>query len=164
MRPVTCGSMPSSSRRGASRCVWPMLGAPNRDVTAFHGGGLLIHEGRVVLTGTVDTETLHRDAVALARKVDGVREIYDHVRVDPNSGVADYADDSRIVASMRRAIILDKSILSLNYDIDASAHTLYLLGIAQDEGERQRVLAQARTISGVRSVVDYIRIKIAAQP
>jgi osmotically-inducible protein OsmY len=130
-----------------------------RDAIAFHGVGLLIHEGRVVLAGAVDTEVLHRDAVSLAKGVDGVKEVYDHVRVDPNSGLGDFADDASITASMRKAILFDKSILSLNYAIDASARTLYLIGIAQDEGERQRVLTHARTISGVRTVVDYVRIK-----
>jgi osmotically-inducible protein OsmY len=140
--------------RAAVNAAWV-----KRDATAFHGVGLLIHEGRLVLTGSVDTEALHRDAVALAKGVEGVKEVYDHVRVDPNSGLGEYADDAGITASMRKAILFDKSILSLNYDIDASAHTIYLIGIAQDEGERRRVLTHARTISGVRSVVDYIRIK-----
>ena len=46
-----------------------------------------------------------------------------------------------------------------NYDLDATGQTLYILGIAQDETERQKVLTHARTISGVRQVVDYIILK-----
>ncbi|MBN2751273.1 MAG: BON domain-containing protein [Rhodospirillaceae bacterium] len=130
-----------------------------RDAFAYSGVGLLIHEGRVVLTGTVSDETMHRDGVAMVRGVDGVGDVYDHIRVDPEAGLADYADDAGIISAMRKSIFMDKSILSLNYDIDASAHTLYLLGIAQDEGEKQRVLAHARTISGVRKITDYIRVQ-----
>jgi len=132
-----------------------------RDAFGFSGVGLLIHEGRVVLTGTVANAALHTDGVALARGISGVTEVYDHIRVDPGSGLADYADDSSIVASMRKGILLDKDVTSLNYDIDASDHVLYVIGIAQDEAEHQRVLAHARGVSGVRQVVDYIRVKAA---
>ncbi|MGE4528879.1 MAG: BON domain-containing protein [Rhodospirillaceae bacterium] len=130
-----------------------------RDAFGFAGVGLLIHEGQVVLTGTVADAALHADAVSLARGVSGVTEVYDHIRVDPGSGLGDYTEDSGIVGSMRKGIMLDKSITSLNYDIDASNHVLYLIGIAQDAGEKQRVLAHARAISGVRQVVEYIRVK-----
>lgn len=130
-----------------------------RDLTAFNGVGLLVHEGRVVLTGTTATAALHDDAISLARKVEGVTEVYDHIRVDPNPSISDFADDSSIVASMRKRILFDKSIVSLNYDLDASAHTLYIIGIAQDQGEKNRVLAHARAVSGVSSIVEYVRIK-----
>lgn len=134
------------------------------DPFAFTGVGLLIRGGRVVLTGTVSTPERYNQAVEVVKKVQGVNDIYVHIRVDPNAGVVGFASDAGTVAEMRRKIFLDKGIVSLNYDIDASGNVLYLLGIAQNEMERQKVLTHARTISGVRQVIDYIILKPQGQP
>lgn len=139
--------------RGEINGAWARI-----DPFAFSGVGLLIRGGRVVLTGTVETEERYRQAVETVKAVKGVTDIYVHIRV-AGGGVLSYASDAGIVFDMRRAIFLDKSIVSLNYDIDASGQTLYLLGIAQDDSERQRVLIHARRISGVRQIVDYIILK-----
>lgn len=129
------------------------------DPFAFTGVGLLIRGGRVVLTGTVSSAERYNQAVAVVKKVQGVTDIYVHIRVDPDAGVVAFASDAGTVAEMRKKIFFDKGIVSLNYDIDATGNVLYLLGIAQDETERQKVLTHARTVSGVRQVVDYIIIK-----
>lgn len=128
------------------------------DTFGFTNVGLLIRGGRVVLTGTVDSADRYRQAVEVVKGIKGVTDIYVHVRV-ASSGVIAFAGDASTVAEMRKKIFFDKSIVSLNYDIDVSDSTLYILGIAQDEGEHQRVLAQARTISGLRQIVDYIITK-----
>ncbi len=128
------------------------------DTFGFTNVGLLIRGGRVVLTGTVDSADRYRQAVEAVKGVKGVTDIYVHIRV-AESGVVKFAEDASTVAEMRKKIFFDKSIVSLNYDIDVSAGTLYLLGIAQDEAEHQRVLAQARTLSGIRQIVDYIITK-----
>lgn len=133
------------------------------DPFAFTGVGLLIRGGRVVLTGTVSTAERYNQAVEVVKKVEGVTDIYVHIRVDPNAGVVGFASDAGTVAEMRKKIFFDKGIVSLNYDIDATGNVLYLLGIAQDEAERQKVLTHARTISGVRQVIDYIILKPQAQ-
>jgi osmotically-inducible protein OsmY len=128
------------------------------DTFGFTNVGLLIRGGRVVLTGTVDSADRYRQAVDVVKGIKGVTDIYVHVRV-AESGVVAFASDASTVAEMRKKIFFDKSIVSLNYDLDVSDSTLYILGIAQDEGEHQRVLAQARTISGLRQIVDYIITK-----
>ena len=129
------------------------------DPFAFTGVGLLIRGGRVVLTGTVSTPDRYTQAVDVVKHVEGVADIYVHIRVDPDAGVIAYASDASIVAEMRKKIFFDKGIVSLNYDLDATGQTLYILGIAQDETERQKVLTHARTISGVRQIVDYVVLK-----
>ena len=37
--------------------------------------------------------------------------------------------------------------------------TVYLMGIAQNEAELNRVKAHAKDISGVRSIVSYVKMK-----
>jgi osmotically-inducible protein OsmY len=131
----------------------------SEDPTAFTGVGLMIHEGNVVLTGTVDKAAQRTTAVRLVRGIDGVKRVYDHIRIDPNAGMATMAEDNKIIAAMRRSIFFDADVLSLNYNLDASGRTLFIQGIAQSLEEKHRVLAHARDVSGVRNIIEYIRIK-----
>jgi len=126
---------------------------------SFTGVSSMVHEGNVILLGTVKTQKNKDAIVKRAKAVSGVHEVYDYIRVDPEAAFTDFVDDDKIIASMRKAIFLDGEVLSLNYNIDASARTLYLQGIAQDMTEKQRVLAHARSISGVRYIVEHIRLK-----
>lgn len=147
------GTATDARIRGEINAGWARI-----DAFDFTNVGLLIRGGRVVLTGTVSSPERYRQAVEVVKGVKGVTDIYVHIRVAEGSVIA-FAEDAKMVAAMRRNIFFDKSIVSLNYDIDASDGTLYLLGIAQDDAEHQRVLAQARTISSVRQIVDYIITK-----
>ena len=48
---------------------------------------------------------------------------------------------------------------SINYNVDCVAGTIYLMGVAQDQAELQRVIDHARDISYVRNVVSFVRLK-----
>ena len=50
-------------------------------------------------------------------------------------------------------------VYSINYTIDTVNGTVYLLGIAQDATELQRVRAHARALDYVRRVISHVRVK-----
>ena len=52
---------------------------------------------------------------------------------------------------------------SINYNVDCVGGTIYLIGVAQDQAELERVIDHARDISYVRRVVSYVRLKDAAE-
>ena len=49
--------------------------------------------------------------------------------------------------------------MSVNFTVDTLAGTVYLVGTAQDQAERRRLVAIARGTAYVREVVDLIRLK-----
>lgn len=131
-----------------------------KDVEMYRQVTLTIKEGRVLLTGTVPTPEARVEAVRLAWQPAGVREVINEIKIDSgDSGFGDYARDVAISQKMKTALLFDKEIRNINYTVDVNEAVIYLMGIAQSDAELERVLAYARDISGVRGVVNYVRLK-----
>lgn len=125
--------------------------------------GLTVHEGRVLLTGKVRTPQQRLDAVRLAWKADGVKEVINEIKVTEEGSVGNYARDVWISTQLRTKILFDKEISSINYNIETVDQTVYLMGIARDQAELDRVTAHARNLAHVRKVISHVRIKDAAE-
>ncbi|TCS64902.1 BON domain-containing protein [Varunaivibrio sulfuroxidans] len=121
--------------------------------------GLEVYDGRAMLTGQVHDEKIRTEAVALAWKVDGVRDVINDIIVTDKGSLLDTARDSWITAQLKTELTFDKSVMAINYAIETVGGTVYMIGIAQNQGELDRVLAHARSIAYVRAVVNHVRIK-----
>lgn len=131
-----------------------------KDVEMYRQVTLTIKEGRVLLTGTVPTAEARVEAVRLAWQPAGVREVLNEIQLDTgNGGFTDYTRDVAISQKMKAALLFDKEIRNINYTVDVNEGVIYLMGIAQSEAELERVLSYARDISGVRGVVNYVRLR-----
>ena len=120
---------------------------------------MTVKEGRVLITGKVPDPDQRVDAVRLAWQANGVRQVINEIRVEDSSSIRGWAQDTWITANLRSKIMLDKEVQSINYTIDTVNGTVYLMGIARDEAERQRVIDHARNQKYVENVVSYIRLK-----
>lgn len=118
-----------------------------------------VHEGRVLLTGTVPKPEDRIDAVRHAWKVNGVQTVINEITVKDDSGVLDLARDKWVTAQLRLKITFDGKIKAINYAIDTVNGTVYLMGVAQNEQELALVRNHARGIEYVRRVVSHVRIK-----
>jgi len=123
-----------------------------------------VHEGRVLLTGTINSPQNRLDAVRLAWQVEGVRQVIDEIQVTDEGGVLDYSRDVWITAQLRSKITFDSEILAINYSIETVNKVVYLMGVAQSEAEIDRVIRYARNIDYVRKVVSHVRIKAERFP
>ncbi len=131
-----------------------------------HGDGevflstiLSVVEGRVLLAGHVKDPRARVDAVRLAWKAEGVREVINEIRVAEGRGIAGYGRDAWVTATLRSRLLLDKEIASVNYTIDTVGKVVYLMGVARNAGELARVRAHARDVSYVKRVVSHVVLK-----
>ena len=129
------------------------------DADMFEAVKLQVHEGRVLLAGLVERPEMRVEAVRLAWQVDGVREVMNEIRVSGEGDFGGFLQDRWIVGELRNKILFDRQVRSINYSIESVAGTIYLMGIAQSEAERQRVIDHARDIPYVRGVVSYVQLK-----
>lgn len=125
----------------------------------FRPVSIEVNEGRVLLTGTVKTTELAIEAVRLAWQAEGVREVINEIKVGEGGGIGDYARDTWIATQLRSDLLFDKEIYSLNYNIEVEDGTVYLIGLAQDQEELDRVIEYARNVPRVRKVISYVRLK-----
>ncbi|MDP6785933.1 MAG: BON domain-containing protein [Rhodospirillales bacterium] len=124
--------------------------------------GLNVYEGRALLTGAVDDAKVRADAVRLAWKATAVKEVLNEIQVTDEGGPLVVARDTWVTAQLASRITFDETILAINYDIETVTGVVYLIGIAQNQAEVDRVTAHARTIPYVKKIISHVRVKGAS--
>jgi len=120
---------------------------------------VVVHQGRVLLTGIVDKPQSQIEAIRLAWKVHGIKEIIDETTIGEGESFTDYVKDSWISTQLKSGLLGDDDIRSLNYNIQTIGGIIYLMGIAQSKQELDKVIDHARHINGVKRVTSYVTIK-----
>lgn len=117
---------------------------------------LQVYEGRVLLAGRVPSEKMADEATRLAWQPDNVREVINEIQVKGGAGLEAFARDALINARLDSALLFTEGISSINYSTRAIAGTVYLLGIAQNQAELDRVFRVARNIPDVKGVISHV--------
>lgn len=116
-------------------------------------------EGRVLLTGNVDKPESQVEAVRLVWLVEGVREVINEIQINDKSGLWNYTRDVWITTQIRTRLIAVKGVRSVNYSIITVNQVPYIMGIAQNQEELDKVTYIASTTSYVQRVVSYVQLK-----
>jgi osmotically-inducible protein OsmY len=127
------------------------------------GIGVEVYEGRVLLTGATEDQALADRAVQIAWTVPGVQAVMNEIQLT-SSGAADFAHDAWISAQLSSKMTFDKDILSINYSVETVNRVVYLIGIAQNRDELDKVIAHANNIQYVTKVVSHVRLKQGSAP
>ncbi|HEX3484707.1 MAG TPA: BON domain-containing protein [Micropepsaceae bacterium] len=124
----------------------------------FHTSTTVV-EGRVLLAGRVDTPEARLDATRIAWGVNGVRKVDNDIEVSDFSGWLDGPSDLIMRTQLATILLADKSIHDVNYTTDVVHGVVYLMGVAQDQGEMDRVIAHAEKLNGAKRVENYVVLK-----
>ena len=131
----------------------------NHNVNMFLNVEIEVVEGRVLLTGSVKKPKHRLDAVKLAWKILGVREVINEIDVTKKGGIKQYLTDVKIKTQIRYKIIKDKEISSINYNFEVVNGNLYIIGISNNKKELKKVVKHANNIKGVLKVVSHAIMK-----
>lgn len=128
------------------------------NVDMFGKLNLTVDQGRVLITGVVQDPEHRVEAVRLAWQPKGVKQVINEIQVAKSAGISGFAKDTWITTRLRASMTFARDVQSINYSIDTVQGTVYLMGFAQNQLELNRVTEMARTISGVKGVVSYVKI------
>jgi len=131
----------------------------NHNVNMFINVEIEVVEGRVLLTGSVKNPKHRLDAVKLAWKILGVREVINEIDVTKKGGIKQYLTDVKIKTQIRYKVITDKEISSINYNFEVVNGNLYIIGISKNKKELKKVVKHANNIKGVLKVVSHAIMK-----
>jgi osmotically-inducible protein OsmY len=120
---------------------------------------LQIWEGRVLVSGAVSDAGVRADAIQAAWQVEGVREVINEVEVVNRYGLNGYARDTRTTEDINARLLLARDIASINYTVEVVRGRAFLLGVARDAGEHERVLSVVRAVPRVTSIADYVLLR-----
>lgn len=127
--------------------------------TMFRKLNVTVKEGRVLLTGSVPNPDMRVEAVRLAWRADGVRQVLNEISVDDGGGIKGAVVDGWITSNIKAKLMLDKYVQSINYNIDTVNGNVYIMGVAQNQKELSRVMDYARNSDHVHNVISYVRLK-----
>ena len=113
-------------------------------------------DGRIFITGKVDTIEEKLKITKLGWEIKGARSVKNDLKIKENFNFKQTAKDVLITSQLRTAMIANKKIKSANYDIDTYKKIIYVYGISQDEDERAEVINEANKVLDVEDVVTSI--------
>ena len=116
---------------------------------------VIVYEGRVLLVGTVSKEEHKNSAEELANKISNVKEIANYISIG-KQGLVDYIKDTRISLELKAKLLTDKEVSEVNFTSTTENRVLFIIGIAKDEKEINRILQHASNIAGVKKVINLI--------
>lgn len=120
-------------------------------------------QGRVMYTGTVQTEEDIMKAVEIAWKQEGVKEVINELKVDENSNHFDsvqFTKDTWITGQIKAKIVMHRGLKVANYSVVTYNNIVYLFGLAKSEQELESVAHLAAETMGVAEVVSHIIIRV----
>ena len=115
-----------------------------------------ILDGRIFLTGKVNSVEDKLKITKLAWEVKGARSVNNDLQIKEKFDFKRSAKDLLITSQLRAALIGNKKIKSVNYNIDTYKKKIYIYGIAQDKDEMKQVIQEAKSILDVDKVVASI--------
>ena len=128
-------------------------------------------EGRVLLAGRVSAPENRLNASRVAWSVEGVRKVDNDIEVSDFFGWLDGPADFLMRTQLAATLLADESIKDVNYTTDVVHGVVYLMGVAQDKDELERVVGHAEKVNGVKRVENYVVLKndpirygLSAQP
>ena len=113
-------------------------------------------DGRIFITGKVDTIEEKLKITKLGWEIKGARSIKNDLKIKEEFNFKQTAKDVLITSQLRTALVINKKIKSSNYQIDTYKRKIYLYGISMSEEEKDLVLYEAKQILDVDDVVASI--------
>ena len=131
----------------------------NHDINMFINVQIEVVEGRVLLTGSVKKPKHRLDAIKIAWKVLGVREVINEIDITEKGGIKRYLIDVKIKTQIRYKVLADKEVSSINYNFEVVNGNVYIIGIAENKKELKKLIAHINNIGGVLKVVSHAIMK-----
>ena len=113
-------------------------------------------DGRIFITGKVDTVEEKIKITKLGWEIKGARSVKNDLKIKEEFNFKQTAKDVLITSQLKTAMIANKKIKSANYDIDTYKKIIYVYGISQNEEERAEVINEAKQVLDVEDVVTSI--------
>ena len=113
-------------------------------------------DGRIFLTGKVDSPEEKLQLTKLAWETKGTRSVRNDIKIKEDFNFTQSAKDVLITSQLRAALIFNKKIKATNYQIDTYKKKIFIYGISLTEDEKKEVINEAKEILDVKDVIASI--------
>ncbi|OOR99969.1 osmotically-inducible protein OsmY [Haemophilus paracuniculus] len=113
------------------------------------------YSGRILLVGQAPSDAAKEAAGNIASGVDGVKEVYNEIRVTENAGVAQIATDSWITTKIKSKLLVNGDVKSTDVKVITENGEVFLMGNLT-ASQTNAATEVARNVNGVKKVVKVI--------
>ena len=115
--------------------------------------------GKVYLTGIVESQDARVEAVKLVWEINGVEEVINEIEVGNSKNLKDYSNDLWITTQIKTKTIASLGLDYITYNFESINGKVFVMGIASNKDESEKVIEIIRDVKGVKSIVNHIIIK-----
>ncbi|WP_424405888.1 division/outer membrane stress-associated lipid-binding lipoprotein [Pasteurella sp. PK-2025] len=117
---------------------------------------IVSYTGRVLLIGQAPSNSVSDVAESLAKGVEGVSNVYNQIRIQPNLTFGQIAKDSIITTEVKSKMLLDARVKTSDVKVITENGEVFLIGnLTQSQADAAADLA--RNISGVKKVIKVVQ-------
>ncbi len=118
-----------------------------------------VYRGRVMLTGSAESETERGRATEIARRSSGVVVVYDDIQIAPGGGLVGDTSDFVTNKELGANLLAADGLSSQSFDHRVVNSVAYILGQAASEDEIEIARRTAQDTPGVEGVVLHIDLR-----
>ena len=118
-----------------------------------------IIEGRVLLTGLVNTQEIRINAVRKTWEVKGVKEVINEIEIGNKTTIKEYVNDLWINTQVKALAAKTVGIRSLSYNFETIRGKVYIAGLTSRKEQLESIINSTKTIKGVKEIINYVIIK-----
>jgi osmotically-inducible protein OsmY len=128
-------------------------GVPSTDINVE------TYKGVVLLSGFVPEKSSKDAAGKVAGGVKGVTKVHNAITVHPKTSMGSKLDDTVLVGKVKTALIDEKSVEAGQINLEARDSIVQLAGFVTNQAMKDKALAVAKGVSGVKGVQDALYVK-----
>ena len=128
-------------------------GVPSTDVNVE------VYKGVVLLSGFVPEKSAKDAAGKVAAGVKGVTKVHNAITVHPKTSMGSKLDDTVLVGKVKAALVDDKGVDAGQINCEARDSIVQLAGFVTSKEKKDRALAVAKGVKGVKGVEDALYVK-----
>ncbi|AIR04802.1 periplasmic protein [Cedecea neteri] len=115
----------------------------------------------VTLSGFVESQAQAEQAVATAKKVEGVTSVSDklHVRDAKEQSVKGYAGDAATTSEIKAKLLADSIVPSRHVKVETTDGVVQLSGEVKSSAQSEKAESIAKSVEGVKSVKNDLKVK-----
>ena len=113
-------------------------------------------DGKIFLTGKVENPEEKLQITKLAWETKGTRSVKNDIKLKEDFNFQRSSKDLLITSQLRTALIFNKKIKAINYQIDTYKKKIFIYGISLTADEREEVINEAKEILDVEDVIASI--------
>ena len=118
-----------------------------------------VYGSEVMLTGSVKKSAERKKAAELARRVEGIKNLYNEIQVTEEGGFSASAKDIGIELKLKANLLGAAGVGSINLRWRSVNGVVYYIGLVYSREELDKIMHITHATDGVKNIVSHIHIK-----